>query len=348
MTTPTPRTPTAQLVNDLLDRGYADAANQVIAAIAQDLQSGIVNQRLTELEQHAAQLEANGEKLRPDDPVLRALLADLETVQRRNQERIKGAAPNLTQAGVDASNTISRELTFAGMSDNIRNRLSAEWNRPDPETVARLVDFTQDSAFDDLLSGYGSRVIDNIRLRATSGFVNGWGARRSALAIRRLAVGMPASEADTIMRTLHLVSYRRGTAVSHAANARVLQAEAIRVAVLDPRTCMTCVVLHGKRVPLGEPIADHWQGRCTVIAQVKGMNRTIQSGADWFESLPPTRQAEQQAFVNSPGKLAAYRAGAIKLDDFVKEATDPLFGEMVFEASLKDMLGADARNYYKR
>lgn len=344
----TPRTPTAQLVDDLLNRGYENASRQVLAGIVQELSSGIVNQRLRELEAHATQLQADGERLRADDPVLRALLADLETVQRRNQERIQGAAAGLTAAGVEASSTISRELTFAGTSDNVRNRIGAQWNRPDPQAVAALVDFTQDPAFAEMLSGFGDDVLNRLRLRATFGFTNGWGAVRSAGALRLLAENLPQHQADTIMRTMHLMSYRRGTAATHAANARILQPEAIRIAVLDARTCLTCVALHGRRVPLGQPVADHWQGRCTVIAQVRGMNRDVQSGADWFNGLPPERQQQQYSFISTPAKYQAFRQGAVTLDDFVAEATDPLFGEMVFEASLKGILGDDARQYYRR
>lgn len=347
MTTPQ-RTPTATLVNNLLDSGYERASRQVLAGIAQEMQSGIVNQRLRELEEHATQLQANGERLRADDPVLRALLADLETVQRRNQERIRGASSGLTEAGVDAGSTISRELTFAGMSDNVRNRIGVQWNRPDPVAVASLVDFTQDPAFADMLSGFGADVINRLTLRATFGFTNGWGAVRSARALRLLAENLPQHQANTIMRTMHLMSYRRGTAATHAANARILQPEAIRIAVLDARTCLSCVALHGRRVPLGQPVADHWQGRCTVIAQVRGMNRDVQSGTDWFNSLPPERQQQQYSFLSTPAKYEAFRRGAVTLDDFVAEATDPLFGEMVFEASLKGVLGDDARQYYTR
>lgn len=344
----TPRTPTAQTVDDLLENGHEEAARQTLRAIARELQSGIVNRRLNELETEAVRLEAVGERLRPDNPVLLQTLRDMDAFMGRNQQRIRDVAPDLTEAGVGAGNDISRLLTFAGMSDNTSASIGAQWNRPDPNAVAALVDFTQDNAFDDLLSQYGSRVVDRIGLRATFGFTEGWGARRSARAIRRLAIGMPMSEAETLTRTLHLVSYRRGTAATHAANAHILQETAIRVAVLDPRTCLTCIALHGDPVPLGEPVADHYNGRCTVIAQVRGFNRNIMSGADWFNQLPPERQQQQRAFVNSPGSYAAFADGAVGLRDFVGERTDPVFGEQVYQASLVGILGDDARRYYRR
>ena len=344
----TPRTPTAQLVDELLTGGYDAAAQQVLASMAAELQSGVIDQRLGELLVEAARLDEIGERLSPDNPVYLQLVRDYEGYIQRNEQRITGAAPALTEAGVEASNVISQQLTIAGMPNDVQGLVNRAWNRPDPQAVAALVDFTQDSAFADMLSSYEGSVLDAIRKRVTHGFVNGWGARRSAREIRSLAVGMPVSQAETLLRTMHLVSYRRGTAATHAANARILQPVALRVAVLDPRTCLTCVALHGTEIPLGEPVADHYQGRCTALAQVRGFNRVVVSGEDWFASLPPERQAEQRAFANTPAMFAAYQDGAVQLRDFVQEKTDPLFGEMVFQNSLQGVLGDDARQYYRR
>lgn len=343
-----PRTPIAQLLDELLSGGYDAAAQRVVSAMASELQSGVVNQRLRELQVEAERLQTEGERLSPDNPVYLQFVRDMSDYLQRNQTRITDASSSLTEAGVDASNTLSQRLTIAGMPGDVQALVQRAWNRPDPQAVASLVDFTQDNEFRAMLSTYGDGIIERIQNRIIFGFTEGWGARRSAREIRTLAEGMPISQAETLMRTLHLVSYRRGTAATHAANARILQPVALRVAVLDYRTCLTCVALHGSEIPLGEPVADHWQGRCTALAQVRGFNRTVVSGEDWFASLPPERQAEQRAFANSPGAYAAYQDGAVQLGDFVTQKTDPLFGEMVFQNSLAGVLGEDARRYYRR
>ncbi|MGJ3241157.1 MAG: hypothetical protein ACFE0Q_20775 [Anaerolineae bacterium] len=342
-----PRSPLAVLVGELLESGHERAARQVLGAMSDDLQQGVIARRLNELETEAARLEEAGERLAPDNPVYLQLMRDMDDYLARNERRITEVAPDLAEAGVEAANDLSQRLTIAGMPDEVNALVRRAWNRPDPEAVASLVDFTQDSAFRDMLGRYDEHVVNALRNRATVNFVNGWGARRSARAIRQLATGMPISQAETLTRTLHLVSYRRGVAATHAANARILQPSALRVAVLDARTCLACVALHGTPLRLGEPVADHYQGRCTAIAQVRGFDRQITSGVDWFESLPPERQAEQRAFQQSPAALEAYRAGAVDLRDFVREGNDDLFGDMVFQASLAGILG-DARQYYRR
>ncbi len=340
------RTAIAQLIDDLLENGYQDAARQVVRSVARELQSGIIDRRLRELEVEAARLEELGEPLRPDNAVLLQLQRDMDDFMARNRQRITDAAPDFTESGVAASSQITQNLTLAGMSDNTIARVNAQWNRPDPEAVAALVDFTQDSAFEDMLSQYGTRVIDRIRLKAAFGFSQGWGARRVAREIRRLSVGMPASEAENIMRTLHLNAYRRGTAATQTANAEILQPTAIRVAVLDLRTCLTCIALHGDPVRLGTVVPDHYRGRCTSIAQVRGFNRNITSGTDWFNSLSPERQQQQRAFANSPGTYNAYNSGAVALRDFVAERDDPVFGVQVYQNSLVGVLGNEAQDFY--
>jgi hypothetical protein len=338
----------SQSITDLLNSGYDKTASSVIRAMSLEMNNGIVSQRLEELDREAERLAAEGELLSPDNPVLRAVLADMEVYQEHNQRRITNASPDLTTNGVNASSIVTRQLTVTGMSDNQIASVGAQWNRPDPQAVAALVDFTNDSAFADLMNNYGDDVLGRIQSRVTVGFVNGWSARRVAREIRSLATNMPISQAETIMRTLHLQSYRRGTAATQAANAHLLQQEAIRVAVLDPRTCLSCIALHGTKIPLGKPVKDHWNGRCTSIAVVKGFSRNITEGTVWFGQLDPQRQQQQRAFANSPGLYAAFADGAVDLNDFVEESTDPLFGEMVTQASLVGILGSDAQKYYRR
>lgn len=78
---------------------------------------------------------------------------------------------------------------------------------------------------------------------------------------------------------------------------------------------------------------------CTSVIRVKGRPPlNIQSGEDWFNSLPPERQAQQRSFADSPGKFAAYSTGKVTLRDFVHPYSDPVFNEMIREASLTDAL----------
>ena len=72
----------------------------------------------------------------------------------------------------------------------------------------------------------------------------------------------------------------------------------------------------------------------------------FKTGEEWFASLPPERQAQQAAFLNSPAKLAAYNDG-VPLSAFVGEHTDPVFGNQFVELSLKDAV-SNPEDYYMK
>jgi hypothetical protein len=143
------------------------------------------------------------------------------------------------------------------------------------------------------------------------------------------------------MRTLYLNAYRRGTTESYKANRDILE-YAIRVATLDHRVCVACVLLHGTQIPLDEPVADHWNGRCTSVAKIKGIPLNIQTGKDWFMGLG----GDEQAAMMGLSAYKAWQAGAIQLDQLIHTSEDDLFGAQVGVSSLVALLGAGAAQYY--
>jgi hypothetical protein len=144
------------------------------------------------------------------------------------------------------------------------------------------------------------------------------------------------------MRTLHLQSYRGATALNQTANSDIITKQT-RVAVLDDRTCLSCIALHGTELRVGERVDDHHRGRCTSLTDVVGLPpKNIPSGADWFNGLPEARQR----IIAGHANLEALKAGAVTLGDFVQPYQDEAFGTMVGEASLKGILGDRARDFY--
>jgi hypothetical protein len=70
----------------------------------------------------------------------------------------------------------------------------------------------------------------------------------------------------------------------------------------------------------------------------------VESGEDYFKKLP---DAEQLAWMG-PSKYAAWRAGKIGFGDFPTRYQDDIYGEMTVEASLKNILGREAEQFYKQ
>lgn len=340
-----PRGTLADLVSGLLDREYERAARPVLNAIASSTSSGIMQQRLAELDAEAARLAEEGKRIQPDNPILRALLADLDDTLRGDSALIRNVAEPVQRGGIDAAGRIQRQLALPGMTDAQFARVGITWNNPDPEAVARLVGYAQSDAWNNLINRYNDDITGIIRNQAIRGIAEGWSPLRTAREIRRKTQQLPAHTANNLMRTLQLTSYRDSTAVHQQANSDIAS-QIIRIASLDTRTCLSCVAQHGDIIwdsdrDQDNPVPrvdDHHSGRCYSAMIVKGRPRTIQRGEDWFNALPQARQAEQQSFVDSPGKLAAFRDGNLSLRDFVQAYEDDVFGPMLREASLSGAL----------
>ncbi|QPC81060.1 hypothetical protein G4Y79_15255 [Phototrophicus methaneseepsis] len=346
MTTPTPPTPISvnDLVRDLLDRGYSRATMATLNAVSADTGSGLIQQRLRELEAEAARLDAAGERLDPNNPVLRALTADLDTMLRQSAMRVDDMAETVQALGVDASAPLTRQLALAGFPQEELARLGIIWNQPDVEAVNRLVQYVDSAGWAEEIAEFGPNILSRVEQIAVNGFAQGWGPIRVARELSNVVETMPRYQANNLMRTLQLQSLRSGTAIHQAANADILEYQ-VRMATLDSRTCLTCVALHGTRLEIGERVLDHHQGRCFSVTQVRGMpRREIESGQDWWDRQPETVRLQMAGAAN----FNALQAGAVTLNDFVQRYDDRVFGEMVRESSLKGILGDAAEQYYAR
>lgn len=339
---PRPGTVT-ELINRLLDRGYNQAAQPALQAIASSTSSGLIAQRLAELDAEAARLSESGQRLTPDNPVLRALLADLETTLAGDSTVMGSVAEPVQSTGSNAAGVVQRQLAIGGMTDSQLAQIGVRWNVPDPEAVARLIAYARSDGWSAQLAQYGPNILNTVLNQAIQGIAYGWSPLRTAREIRRTAQSLPAYVANNLLRTLQLTSYRDSTALHQNANRDIAQ-QVVRIAALDRRTCLSCISQHGDVIWDSESggvvprVDDHHSGRCTSVIIIKGSNRTIQSGEAWWDSLSPERQAQQNSLVQSPGKLEALRNGSATLRDFVHPYRDPVFGNMLRESSLKDAL----------
>lgn len=322
------------LVAQLLDRGYAQAASATLRAVASSVQSGVVAQRLNELDAEAARLASAGQTLNADNPVLRALLADLDTAMRANTVRVSDGASATQAAGVQAASTITPALAFPGMSIQQLQAAGVGWNRPDPEAVNALVGYLSGDGWRTEMAGYPASVLNGVLNTAVRGMVEGWSASKTAREVRRIAEGMPVHTANNLLRTVQLQSFRDANALQQQANLDILDGQ-IRIATLDGRTCLACIAEHGTRLPAGERVLDHHSGRCIGVPTVRGRARVVATGEAWFAALSADAQRAQAG--DAAYDLLA--SGRAQLRDFVQPYTDRVFGAMQREASVKAILG---------
>lgn len=327
------------LVSRLLDGNYTRAASLVVAAISGATGSPQVAGILLLIRQ----LAADGVRLTPDSPPVRLLRMELLTQLGAIRPLLNNAAGQLQATGIQAGSTLARQLSLPGFTDEALARIGVAWKTPDPEAVARLIDYATSDAWQAEIKKFAANATDDVLKVVTRGIVNGWSPEKTARALADAVEGFPVNRASTMMRTMQLSSYRKSLTTYHMANADIFSHK-IRVATLDGRTCMSCIALHGTKLKLDEDVADHHGGRCTAIAVIKGVNRSIQTGEDWFNSLSPERQRQQMG----GAAFEAWKAEAVQLKDFVHPYDDAVFGPMVRESSLKGILGDSAKQYYRR
>jgi hypothetical protein len=329
------------LLSRLLDRGYDQIVGSILDAMVENTESGALGRRLDELETEAAELETNGERLSYDNAVLTALRADLDTATQQYANDLDHASGAVLASGLTAAGLWVRQTSLPGVSDDELPALGIRWNSPDPEALNAVVDYTSRFAWQMELSRYQSGIGQVARNIAIRGVLEGQNPTTTARELREMVTGLPIARANAIMRTLQMQAYRDAVALHQLANAEIFT-EQIRIAALDDRCCLACVALHGTRMPIGEVVQDHHNGRCTSVAVVRGRDFVVPSGQVWFNSLSEQEQIE----IAGPANYAAMQAGAVTLADFVQPYFDPVFGQMLRERSLSGILGSEAEQYY--
>ncbi len=330
------------LVNNLLESGYTAATEQVLRALLRNHTTGIMQQRMDELNAEAKRLADEGKKLTPDNAVFRAVMADFEATLKRDAGAVNGASGDVQAAGVDAGGILARQLSLPGFDDAGLAAIGIRWNRPDPEAINSVVNYINTPEWQNEIAGFGDELMDAMLNTVLGGIAEGQSPLLTARDLIEKNQTLPLWKANNILRTLQLTGYRDSTSLYYAANSDII-VEQVRIGTLDGRICLCCLALHGTRMAVGERVDDHHQGRCTSIGIVRGREWNVQSGEDYWNGLSDAEKLDIAGYAN----LAAINSGAAKLNDFVQPYSDPVFGQMVREASLKGILGRAAQDFYK-
>lgn len=281
------------------------------------------------LKQTAEQMERYAVLLENEVSVLRQkAIADAIA---QNRALVQAALPNLPPAA--------------------QNVILTNFNRLNPQAVETLLGaLTKNSPLTALLNTFGADASAQIADVILQGVALGYNPRKVAARIVD-AMGGNLSRALTISRTEMLRAYRTGTLAGYAANGDVVKGWRWS-ATFDNVTCLACLALDGKEFELSQSyMPAHPNCRCaptpiTVTYKDLGFNvdetTMRQRGAEWFDTLPETKQRE----FFSASAWRAYQAGAVTLDDFIGVRTSKQWGDSYVERSLKDILGAGAGKYY--
>ena len=314
----------------ILDRLYARLSAETLTQIHNSVISDFMRTRVKALEAEAKRLAEKGELLKPNNPVLRAYLNDLDRTMTMNAGRIDAASERLVLGGIDTASAQGR-------------RLIPSWADPDPRFVRNVVNYTDLPAWGYDLQKYGDKLGEVFANQAIRGAIEHKHPLTVARRIVKLSETLPVSSANNLMRTLYLESYRTGYAVAQNENRRLLS-QVIRFESLDDRICMACVSLHGQVLWRGgrddnKPIPrmqEHHQGRGTTLVVPRGTSRSVERGEKWFRNLT---EPQQRGIMRNNGAYDEWKSGKIAIKDFVQDYKDPVFGDMIRQASLKQIKG---------
>lgn len=144
-----------------------------------------------------------------------------------------------------------------------------------------------------------------------------------------------------IARTETIGAYRDGALSTYRANRNALEGW-VWISKLSPRTCAACIAMHGSVHELSEAFGSHPSCRCTPAPITRswaalgfpGLEETrlvVEPGPARFARMPRATQLK----ILGPGKLAAYEAGDLAIEDLAQPTFSRVWGPGLRERSLR-------------
>lgn len=208
------------------------------------------------------------------------------------------------------------------------------WVRPDPEALTRLIGYVDSAEMRAKFADFGVNAANNF----ADGLLALTAQGKNPTMIARYISGwsnVPYAWAENMARTTQIYSYRTATHAAYLANADLMDGWMWRAA-LDSRTCMSCISKHGQVFPVSVTLNDHHRGRCAPVPVVKGSTWVsgVETGRDWYARLPN----DVQRRISGDLMFQALKENKIRWDDLSQPYKDDVFGEMLREASVSELI----------
>lgn len=182
------------------------------------------------------------------------------------------------------------------------------------------------------LQGVSRLGADALGKELVAGVALGLNPRTLARQALRRGLGQSYLQLATIARTETLRAYRSATLASYRSSGAVVQYR--RVAAKSTRTCLGCLVADGTLYELATDFAQHPNCRCTLIPVLRDRPApTILTGQQWLTQQP----ADVQIGIMGARRWALWQAGQVTLADLVRRVVDPVWGDSLAPARLRDL-----------
>jgi hypothetical protein len=230
--------------------------------------------------------------------------------------------------------------------------IAFSFGMPSMQAIANLVGATQaGSPLADLFSGFGAEAAQKASTALISGVTLGYNPRDIAPMVQD-ALNISRNRALTISRDQLNRAYRSANQETFSANADVVRGWRWTCS-LSPRTCAACLSEDGSEHPLDEDMESHTCCRCVPVPitsswsdilgplgiDTSGIDDSswlddMQSGTDWFAE----QDAATQTQVLGKSGYDLYASGDVTLQDFVGHASDPVWGNSIYQRPVKDLV----------
>lgn len=248
----------------------------------------------------------------------------------------------------------SEQMILSGFPEPVQAVIASTFNRLHTDAVETMLGFLADDSplHTALTERLGPEVAQRVGDKLVEGIGLGVNPREVARLIRK-ELGLGLNWSLTTARTAQIWAYREVTRANYVANSHVVKGWTWQAA-LDDRTCMSCVAQDGTEHPPEDVLNGHHNCRCAAVPITKSWRelgidlpetrQPVQTGREWFEGLSRFEQRKRMG----PSMFKAWEAGEFDFADLSQPYTDPVYGEMLAEASLKGLLGDRAKQYYRR
>lgn len=251
------------------------------------------------------------------------------------------------------------ELSLPDLPPELRRVITGSFTRLPVDAIEAAAGlFGADSPLTERLTGaFGQAVAQQVEQHIVDGIAAGMNPRRIASLLQRNlqnSLGAGLTWTLTTVRTAQIKSYQLANHATYQANPRIVP-EWVWVSALDSRTCMSCIAQHGSVHPITETLNDHQNGRCAPVPKtisyrdlgITGIPDPVEpfeSGEDWFSKQPEATQRQAMG----PAMFKAFKDNRFSFRDLSRPYQDEVYGELLREASLRDLLGEQAKEYYRQ
>jgi len=283
--------------------------------------------------------------LRRVEALLRQIEAEVGRYAVYADQEIQRAAREAIDLGLKHA---AREVQLS-FPQWARAQIMGAFNRLSVDAIETMLGFLGDDSplHTSLVDQFGREVAKRIGDKLVEGVALGYNPRRVAYDLVREGLGEGLTWSMTTARTAQMWAYREAQRASDVANSHIVQGW-VWVAAKDDRTCMSCLAMDGTEHRPEEVLNDHHNGRCARVPQtvvIPGMPLAqYQTGQEWFTALPEARQRAQMG----SAMYDAWKAGKFNFKDLSVPYQDKVYGEMLRAASLKDLLGDQAKEYVRK